>query len=92
MARRFRLISQGMRQLLHDPRVTRELERRMGPVLSTAVANAPVDSGAYRDSLHLETVQTDRTVVRLVSNVPHAMVVQAATGNMSRALDAAGGQ
>lgn len=84
--------SVGVVALLNDPGVTAELVRRMTPALSTARANAPVATGAYRDSLHLEVVRhRDRTVVHLVSTVAYAMSVEAATGNLSRALDQSGG-
>ena len=59
--------------------------------LEAARAAAPVASGAYRASLHLEQDTTDRAVTRVVSDVDYAMVVEARTGNLARALDAAGG-
>jgi hypothetical protein len=55
--------------------------------LSAAQA-APVASGAYRDSLHIETDHTDRMVKRVVSdvgagrrggNLSYALVVEANT-------------
>jgi hypothetical protein len=83
----------GMRALLKDAGVVGHLEDRMDNVLAEAVANAPVDTGAYVDSLHLETVEhPTRTVVRVVADVEHALAVEATTGNLSRALDAAGGR
>lgn len=51
-----------------------------------AKASAPVDSGAYRDSIHIETVHTDRMVKRVVADVPYAMAVEADTGNLARSL------
>jgi len=51
-----------------------------------ARANAPVASGAYRDSIHVETDHTDRMVKRVVADVPYAMVVEANTGTMARSL------
>lgn len=58
--------------------------------LSAAQASAPVESGAYRDSLRVETDHTDRMVKRVVSDVDYALVVEANTGNLARALDSAG--
>lgn len=94
MARaKVKLIGKGMSALLNDSGVVEDLEQRMERVLETAQTNAPVESGAYRDSLQVQTIRhPSRTVVRLYSDVPHAMVVEASTGNMARALDSAGGQ
>lgn len=89
---RVKLNSAGMQSLLNDPKVAAELARRMGPVLAQAQANAPVDTGTYRDSLHIEAAVTDRVVARVVSDVDYALNVEAGTGNLARALDAAGGQ
>lgn len=66
------------------------LESAAQGALSAAQSSAPVASGAYRDSLHIETDKTDRMVKRVVSDVDYALVVEANTGNLSRALDSAG--
>lgn len=58
-------------------------------VLSAAQSAAPVKSGEYQSSLHLETDHTDRMVVRVVADAPHAMVVEARDGVLARALDSA---
>lgn len=87
------LKSGGVVSLLNDRGVVSELTRRMAPVLAAAKANAPVATGAYQASLHLETVRHgDRTVVRVVASVPYAVGVESRTGNLSRALDQAGGR
>ena len=91
MGARVTLNHGGMRALLNDAGVRADLTRRMGPVLGEAVASARVATGAYRDSLRIEQATTDRAVVRVVADVPHSFVVQASTGNLARALDAAGG-
>lgn len=94
MARpRVRLNGRGVKDLLRDPGVVAHMEERMGRALSTAQADAPVDTGAYRDSLHLETVANPtRTVVRLVADVDYSLAVEAKTGTLTRALDSAGGR
>lgn len=51
-----------------------------------ARATAPVSSGDYKNSIHVETDHTDRMVKRVVADVPYAMVVEANTGNMARSL------
>lgn len=71
--------------------VEEELDRRASRTLSAARSNAPVATGAYRASLHVETTHTDRVVKRVRSNLPYALVVEARKGVLSRALDAAGG-
>lgn len=79
----------GMGALLKSDAVRDGLTARAEQALAAAQASAPVESGAYRDSLHLEQDTTDRAVVRVVSDVDYAMVVEANTGNLARALDAA---
>lgn len=62
------------------------LEAKAQEVLARAQASAPVASGAYRESLHVETDRTDRMVKRVVADVPYALVVEANTGNLARSL------
>lgn len=81
----------GMRALLRDPGVRAELTRRAERVLAAAKESAPVDTGEYRDSLHVIEDTTDRAAVRVGSDAPHGLLVEAKTGNLARALDAAGG-
>lgn len=91
MAVKVKLISGGMRELLNDSGVRADLTRRMGPVLAAAQAAAPVASGAHRSSIHIEQATTDRAVVRVVADSDHSLVVESKTGNLARALAAAGG-
>lgn len=79
----------GIGSVLLSRTVRDDLTDRAGRVLSRAQASAPVASGAYKASLRIEQDTTDRAVVRVVAGVPYAMVVEADTGNLSRALDAA---
>jgi Bacteriophage HK97-gp10, putative tail-component len=82
----------GVIELLNDPGVVNELESRMSRVESAAKAGAPVESGDYQASIRMWTERhSDRTVVKVGSDVPYAMIVEAATGNLARSLDAAGG-
>jgi hypothetical protein len=83
--------SAGMKDLLNDPGVRAMLTRRMAPVLAAAKASAPVDTGAYKESLAIVQATTSRAVVRVVAGTDHAWIVEAKTGNLARALDAAGG-
>ena len=88
MARtRIKLNSAGIQSYLDggggvDAMLQAEAETRA----ERARANAPVASGAYRDSIHVETDHTDRMVKRVVADVPYAMVVEANTGTMARSL------
>lgn len=81
----------GMKALLNDPGVAAEVHRRAEAVAARARASAPVASGAYRDSIHVQDARTDRAVARVVASVPYALLVESKTGNLTRALDAAGG-
>lgn len=92
MARvKVKLNSPGMKSLLNDAGVASELQRRGQAVLNTARATAPVDTGEYRNSLFLIPATTDRAVVRIGSRAPRGMIVEWRTGNLAKALDAAGG-
>ena len=85
-----KIISRGVVKMFDD--VTPHMAKLGGLVVADAKANAPVASGAYRDSIHLEMVRHgDRTVAQIVADVPYAMSVEADTGNLTRSLDAAGG-
>lgn len=89
---RVRLNSAGMRALLNEGGVRDMLTSRMQDALAAARASAPVESGEYRDGLGVFQATTDRAAVRLGSTARHAPLVEARTGNIARALDAAGGE
>lgn len=83
----FKLNSRGIQSYLDGGGgVEAMLEAKAQEVLARAQASAPVASGAYRDSLHIATDHTDRMVKRVVADAPHAMVVEANTGNLARSL------
>lgn len=88
---RVELISAGMRELVNDPGVRRHLEKRGRKVLDAAREDAPVASGDFRDSLRLISTTTDRVSVRIGSDDPAVMFVEASTGLLARSLDAAKG-
>ena len=88
------LDSRGVSALLSAPGVRAELERRAQAVAGTARATAPVQSGAYRDSITVESGTSPhdgraRAIVK--ASAPHAHLVEARTGNLARALNSAGG-
>lgn len=86
MATRVTLKSAGVRELLNSGPTRSLLTNKADAVLSAAKSNAPVASGAYRDSLHIVQDTTDRAAVRVVAGVDYGMVVEANTGNLARSL------
>lgn len=84
--------ARGSKALLKDDGVRRELRRRAEQVAAAARASAPVRTGNYRAGIKVVDDTTDRAVVRVGSTAPHAHLVEARTGNLARALDAAGGE
>ena len=81
----------GVEKLLRSDKVRGEIEERAKKVLARALADAPVVTGNYRASLHIETDITDRVRVRVVADAPHSHLVEAQSGVLSRALDEASG-
>lgn len=79
----------GIRQLLNSQGVRSMLTSKANSVLAAARGSAPVETGEYQASLRIEQGTTDRAVVSVVAGAPHAFVVEANTGNLRRALDAA---
>lgn len=69
------------------PEVQDHLNERAERVLSTARASAPVDTGAYRAGLHVEAGEDGAVLV--AGGTDHDIYVEADTGNLNRALDAA---
>lgn len=58
--------------------------------LGVARANAPVDTGAYRDGLEVKAVQhARRTTFMVVGTDAKTMLVESRTGNLRKALKAA---
>ena len=88
---RFKLNHSGIQSYLDGGHgVSSLLHSKAQAVLSAAQGSAPVDSGDYQASLHIEEDHTDRMVVRVVADVPYSHVVEADQGVLSRALGAAG--
>lgn len=86
---KIKLNGRGIEELLNSSETRSYLTEKADAVLSAAIANAPVETGEYQASLHIEQDTTDRVAVRVVSDAPHAFVVEANTGNLARALDSA---
>lgn len=81
-----RLNSAGIKALLHSDGVAEVLYNEAEHVLSEARRNAPVDTGAYKNSLGIEEATTDRVVVRVVAHDRKAALVESRRGVLSRAL------
>lgn len=90
---RIEIVLAGVRELKRDPGVAAFVAERAARVLAAAKASAPVESGAYRDSLHvvMDVHPVSGAVAHIGSDLDYAAGVEAGTGNLSRALDAAGG-
>ncbi|WP_235738995.1 HK97 gp10 family phage protein [Nocardioides alcanivorans] len=86
----WKLNSGGIAELLKSDKVRAFTTARAERVLAAAKASAPVDTGAYRDGLHIEQVTTDRAVTRVQGGTDHDWVVEANTGNLAKALGSAG--
>lgn len=89
MAARVRINGKGVQELLASSGVRRHLRGRAERVLSVAKGSAPVESGAYAASLHVEDAVTDRPVSRVVADVPYATSVESRHRTLGSALDAA---
>lgn len=83
---RVKLSHGGMRELLNSGTARAALQGPAQTILARAKASAPVDTGAYRDSLHIDEDRTDRVVLRVGSNLDYAVAIQADTGHLARTL------
>ena len=76
--------------LLVSPQVEALVKRPAERVAAAARASAPVDTGAYRDSIRVETKRQKRVVALVVADSEHALGVESRTGNLARALRSVG--
>lgn len=87
MAAVVKLNRAGIIQVLKSPEVEAALMSVAEAAASAARASAPVSSGEYQDSISAFTeMHADRVVAHVSSDAPHAMAVEARTGNLARAL------
>lgn len=92
MATQVKLNNSGIEEVLRSSDVGDALLEVAEAVASIARETAPLRTGEYRDSISAFTEQhADRVVAHVSSAAPHAMIVEAATGNLARALSGAGG-
>jgi hypothetical protein len=72
--------------LERSPQVRAKCEEAANAIAATAQATAPVDTGAYRDSIHVETKVQGRVVALVRADDPASMIIESRTGNLLRAL------
>jgi hypothetical protein len=77
----------GIVELMKSESIRSALRPAAEQTLARAQASAPFESGEYRGSLHIEDAELDDRAALLVgSNAPHALIVEANTGNLARAI------
>jgi hypothetical protein len=88
----------GVAELLKSPEVAADLQRRAEAVAAVARGSVPTETGRARDSIHVEMDETDRAVARVVmdpvnpeTGESYGAILEAATGTLASALDAARG-
>lgn len=85
------LNSAGMAELLRSAEVAACLHGLGSKVLDAAKSSAPVRSGTYKASLGIREVHhPSRVVVQVYAGASYAMIVEARSGTLTAALDAAG--
>ena len=76
--------------VLRGPKVEALVDAAAGQILATAKATAPVDTGEYRDGLHIEHHDSRfRRTTRVVGSDDKTMLIESKTGNLARAVKAA---
>ena len=76
--------------VLRQPQVEALVDGTGDRALGIAKATAPVDSGDYRDGLHIEHHDSRyRRAARVVGGDDKTMIIESKTGNLARALKAA---
>jgi hypothetical protein len=79
-------------RILKDAAVAQMTMAKANEVCARAKSTAPVLTGSYRDSLHVERRDyPHRTGYLVVGDAPHTLLVEAKTGNLARALKASRG-
>lgn len=74
-------------ELGRSPGVTALCRAKAEEIAAAARATAPVDSGDYQRSIHVEVVSRGRRNAALVvADDPKTMLIESTTGNLVRAL------
>lgn len=73
-------------EVLNSPQVRASVDLAAEKVMEVARSTAPVDTGTYRDSIHVEHEQgAHRQIAQVVADAPYSIFVEATTGNLARA-------
>jgi hypothetical protein len=83
MPGRVRLIRSGVKRLLHDPGVVAHLQQRMASVQAQYSRESAVTTEVY---------PSGRAIVKVVDDSDGALYRESSSGELARALDAAGGK
>lgn len=79
----------NLSEVLRSPQVEAKCEEVAHRVLAQAQAIAPVKTGAYKRSLHIEKIShAHRDTFAVVADAPHSVYVEAAHGTLARAAKA----
>lgn len=76
----------SLASILRGAPVVAVLHAHAAEIADRAKSAAPVATGEYRDSIHVIDTETDRAVSRVIATAPHALIVEARTGNLKRAI------
>lgn len=76
--------------VLRQPKVEAVVDAAAQRALAAAQANAPVDTGDYRDGLRIEHHESRfRRAARVVGADEKTMLIESRTGNLARSVKAA---
>jgi hypothetical protein len=76
--------------VLRQPKVEQLTDSIGEAALAKMKATAPVDTGEYKDGLHIEHHNSRfRRTTRVVGSDPKTLLIESKTGNMARGLKAA---
>jgi len=79
-------------RLGHSPAAVQAVTQKANQAAAIARATAPVDTGAYRASIHVEMRSTaHRVIAVVVADAADAGIVESKTGNLVRAMNAVSG-
>lgn len=80
----------GIIAMMKEPGVANEMRRRAENVANAARANAPVESGDYQASIHVEMEDhPTRVVAHVVASDWKSHILESRFGVLARALDSA---
>jgi len=83
---RIELDPKGMEQMLKSDGVLEALLNEAEPILAEAQRYAPVETGAYKNSLDIVADETDRAVARVVARDRKAILIESRLGVLARAM------